>query len=338
MKPRRQGDRKARRVLLVENLPPSETVWWLKYVPKSTSTEVVVARVDDRSPWRSILPLIRIWWNLGRYDAVITHQDGMATFVLGALNALWTRSACRHIVNEFITTERRPGLYSTLKYRFLRFALSKVSVVICSSKGELDYYQRSLGLRRGALRFIPFATNPEFAGTAIAASDRFVLSAGRTGRDYATLLRAVDGLPLRVVVVAGHSSMEGLQVPRSVEVLLDIPMLRLHELVRRAVAVVVPLNDQPISIGQSVIVHAMAVGTPVIATRVNATVDYITDGVNGILVPPHDVDRMRAAIMDLWVDEELASKLGRSGALVAREHFLINKKIATICGLLRRPL
>jgi len=132
--------------------------------------------------------------------------------------------------------------------------------------------------------------------------------------------------------------MEGLQVPRSVEVLLDIPMLRLHELVRRAVAVVVPLNDQPISIGQSVIVHAMAVGTPVIATRVNATVDYITDGVNGILVPPHDVDRMRAAIMDLWVDEELASKLGRSGALAAREHFLINKKIAMICGLLRRPL
>jgi glycosyltransferase involved in cell wall biosynthesis len=320
--------------LFIENLRPSEAVWWLKYVPESTSTELVVVRVDDTSFRRSFLSLVRVYFGLGRFDAVITHQDSMSTFVLGSLNALWNRPSCRHIVNEFITTERRSGLYSALKYRFLRFALSRVSVLICSSRGELEYYQRALGLRTAGFQFIPFATNPEFADTAIVSSDRFLLSAGRTGRDYATLLRAVDGLPVRVVIVAGRSSMEGLHVPQNVEVLFDIPQPRLHELVRRAAAVVVPLNDQPISIGQSVIVHAMAAGTPVIATRLNATVDYITDGVNGILVPPKDVDRMRVAIMDLWADDARARKLGRAGAELARDHFLVDKKIAAFCRLL----
>lgn len=330
----RHRERRTGRVLVIENLGPSQEVWWLNYLSDSASKKIAIARVADTSIQRSFFPLVRIYLSLGRYDAVITHQDGMATFVLGSLNALWNRSSCRHIVNEFITTERRSSLYSALKYRFLRFALSRASFVICSSSGELEYYHRALGLRRQVLQFIPFATNPEFVDTAIAGPERFVLSAGRTGRDYLTLLQAVEDLPLHVVVVAGSSSLNGRRIPQNVEVLCDIPLARLHDLIRRAAMVVVPLNDQPISLGQSVIVHAMAVGTPVIATRVNATVDYITDGINGFLVPPRDVNRMRAAIMNLWSDEALAGRLGRAGAELAREHFLVDKKIAAICRLL----
>jgi glycosyltransferase involved in cell wall biosynthesis len=72
---------------------------------------------------------------------------------------------------------------------------------------------------------------------------------------------------------------------------------------------VLPTHQE--ALGQSFI-EAMAVGLPVIGTRVDGVPELIDDGVNGLLVPAHDIDALRSALARLIDDAPLRERLGRA--------------------------
>ena len=88
-----------------------------------------------------------------------------------------------------------------------------------------------------------------------------------------------------------------------------------------------------------VIVEAMALGRPVVATAVGGIPDVVTDGECGRLVAPEDVDALAAALIELGRDPALRRKLGEAAAqraeafstAVARE-----KLLAVYAALLRQ--
>ena len=57
------------------------------------------------------------------------------------------------------------------------------------------------------------------------------------------------------------------------------------------------------------VLEALAVGTPVIATAVGGIPEVVVDGENGLLVPPHDVDAIAAAVARLVREEDLRRAL-----------------------------
>ena len=57
------------------------------------------------------------------------------------------------------------------------------------------------------------------------------------------------------------------------------------------------------------VVEALAVGTPVIATRTGGVAEVLEDGVNGLLVDPGDVEALTAAIDRFFLDPALAGIL-----------------------------
>jgi glycosyltransferase involved in cell wall biosynthesis len=57
------------------------------------------------------------------------------------------------------------------------------------------------------------------------------------------------------------------------------------------------------------VVEALAVGTPVIATRTGGVTEVLKDGVNGLVVEPGDVDALTAAIDRFFNDPGLAGLL-----------------------------
>jgi glycosyltransferase involved in cell wall biosynthesis len=61
-----------------------------------------------------------------------------------------------------------------------------------------------------------------------------------------------------------------------------------------------------------VIVEAMALGLPVVATTVGGIPDVVTDGECGRLVEPEDVDALAAALIELGRDPALRCKLGEA--------------------------
>ena len=62
-----------------------------------------------------------------------------------------------------------------------------------------------------------------------------------------------------------------------------------------------------------VLVEAMAMGKPIVASDIGGIPDIVKDGANGILFPPRDVNAMAEAIIKLLSDRELRRKMGNEG-------------------------
>ncbi|PJF46315.1 MAG: glycosyl transferase family 1, partial [Candidatus Thermofonsia Clade 3 bacterium] len=68
--------------------------------------------------------------------------------------------------------------------------------------------------------------------------------------------------------------------------------------------------------------EAMACGKPVVSTRLGTGVEFVNqDGVTGIVVPPRDVDALRAALRRLLDDAQLRQSMGNAGRARAIESF-----------------
>lgn len=75
-------------------------------------------------------------------------------------------------------------------------------------------------------------------------------------------------------------------------------------------------EGQPIAI-----LEAMAAGLPVVSTTVGATPDVVRDGIDGLLVPPHDPERLAGALLALVRDPAARGRMGTSSRERARERF-----------------
>ena len=66
------------------------------------------------------------------------------------------------------------------------------------------------------------------------------------------------------------------------------------------------------------LVEAMAAGLPVVATDIPGYREVVSDGVEGLLVPPRDPEALAAAVVRILKEPELAKRLGEAGRERAR--------------------
>jgi glycosyltransferase involved in cell wall biosynthesis len=78
------------------------------------------------------------------------------------------------------------------------------------------------------------------------------------------------------------------------------------------------------------ILEALALSRPVVASNVGGIPEMITDGVNGLLVPPHDADALAAAITRLLCDHPFADTLGRRGHDMVHDRFCIDLMVDAV--------
>lgn len=218
----------------------------------------------------------------------------------------------KQIILELMLDEPRNSVLWKLKKRLQRFIFSSIDVIFVSSTREVIDYSGRFGFRNDRFRFLPFHTNiiePEM----VESSGDYILSAGKTGRDYGTFCAAVEDLDYQFIIVSDRLSTRGMKFPRNVEVLYDIPYPRYLSVLKNCRFVVVPLKKLVKSTGQVVLLEAMAQGKPVIATETTGTLDYIRPGINGLLTPVGDWDLLRRAIESLIQDPQLHRTLAKNG-------------------------
>ena len=81
------------------------------------------------------------------------------------------------------------------------------------------------------------------------------------------------------------------------------------------------------------ILEAMALSRPVVASNVGGIPEMIQDGVNGLLVPPHDPPALAAAIVRLLQDHPLADMLGRAGHDLVHDRFCVQLMVKAVQDL-----
>ena len=168
-----------------------------------------------------------------------------------------------------------------------------------------------------------------------------VVSAGMANRDYKTLLSAMTGLNAEAKIAADSTwfrsdlDIAGQSLPPNVEARSYGDYLGLRRLYAQAACVVVPLYDAVHACGYAVIAEAMAMGKPVITTKIAGRSDYIVDGETGFYVPPGDAAALRSRIEELTANPALAARIGANARRFMEERYTLeasNRRILAAIG------
>ena len=69
-----------------------------------------------------------------------------------------------------------------------------------------------------------------------------------------------------------------------------------------------------------ILLEAMAVGKPVVASNIEGYAGVLTHGVEGLLVPPRDEEKLAEALTTLLTDESMRREMGTNGIAKAKEY------------------
>ncbi len=315
---------------ILTNMAFWESPVWVQH---TVSIHAHGARPDEiraLSPWSEAIRLFR---RRRDYDVVVT-MGARESLCYGLLCAAAGQPSRQIMTEVFLDAPRPRHLAWRMKTALFRLVARRALGILTNSSAEVDFIAARFRLPRERLRYVPMHTTiaePAFA----AESDGSVLAAGRTLRDYPALIRAAARISAPVHIICGHGDLAEQPLPDNVRVLRETPRDVYLELLRRCSVVALPLQPAERATGQVVMLEAMALGKPVVATRAPGVCDHIRNGETGLLVEPGDSDGLARAINRLLTDRDLAAQIARRALADIRAHAAFDTHAAAKLAAIR---
>ena len=166
------------------------------------------------------------------------------------------------------------------------------------------------------LRFEPFGV--EDVQRKPSSDGNYILSIGRSNRDWEFLVRELRETNFSVKIVCDTLKIGDL--PSNIRVYNNIWGENALEFLRNCRLVVLPILDERVAAGDTVLLQAMCLGKPVVAVRESGVwEEYIVPGETGFVVPKEG-EKLRETVGKLWNDREVYEKISRN----SRAHFVKN--------------
>lgn len=254
-----------------------------------------------------------------------------------------------------VTTHAKDIFHEEVDSEWLRRICAGAEQVIAISQFNRRYLEEVLAgtdativLRYNALELerFPFSQAATADGTSAGAAEgetapRDTLQIAAVGRlvpkkGFANLIDAARQLKVQGVdfhiKIAGEGELEQqlkaqiaeLDLANEVEMLGPLTQAEVTELNRAAdvfVAPCVPAEDGNMDGLPTVVLEAMAVGTPVIATAVTGLPEVIRNGKSGVLLEPGDVNGLAQALTRFAEHSVDTSRLTSGARAIIEEHF-----------------
>jgi glycosyltransferase involved in cell wall biosynthesis len=200
--------------------------------------------------------------------------------------------------------------------RIARQAFRRCSGVWALSSAQVPVVQECWPIDRTRVHHLLFGVDAAFWTPSGEPQHGQVIVVGNDRhRDHRTAVRAVQLAKQAVPNAKLHLvTRQSLDVPADLgrrSPLLSHPELRAAY--RSANVCAIALQPNIHCSGITTVLEAMACGRPVVVTDTPGMRDYVTDRLNGLLVPPGDSSAMADAIADVIRDPDLATGLAQAG-------------------------
>lgn len=312
--------------------------WLWKHLPETGYTGDILCTVPKPGSFfdkQAVLPpYFREFWNLfasraklEKYDVVFAWELRTAVAV-----ALLRKIRGRNRQSRFVAVGPILKGFALRVLPIVSWLLSEADMIVCFSRAECETQAQQLGLPQSRFVFVPTAWQDEEIAPEVKRG--YILALGHSGRDYPTLLEAVQETDLPMIMaIKERSDLGGVAVPPNVRVRYQTDQKETDALVTGASLVVVPLFERAHSAGQSVLLRSMAQGKAIIVTDTEGIRDYVQDGETALLVPPGDSTVLRAAIVRLWADAAERKRMGENAARIQRQDFSFERFTARMVEL-----
>ena len=250
-----------------------------------------------------------------------------------------------------------------------------IDAVVVHSTLQARLAERTLGLLPDQVALVPYQTDERFwaprdeDGGGDGDAPARICSAGLEYRDYETLVEAVRGLPVELVIAAAshwstHQGLAG-ERPTPPNVRVDsFDYAALRDLYASSLFVVVPLHDVENQAGITTILEAMAMGKAVVVSHTRGQTDVVRDrrhasrsdasrptqpdwardlgapeetarAHTGVYVRPGDPDELRRAITFLLEHPDQARAMGANGRRLVAQTMGLDHFTARLAAIIR---
>ncbi len=225
------------------------------------------------------------------------------------------------MVMTFIYNERK-GIFGAFQYAIVKKIVNSIYLdcIIVYSKYEKEYYERLFQVSAGKIFYCRLGLEDLTKGIPKAKQEGYILSAGRSNRDYAFLFNTLKGEKYKLKVVCDCIEEE---TEDNITVYKNTYYEDFFKLLANCFCVVITLKNSNISSGQLVILQAKQFGKPVIITESLAITDYIVDGVDGFIIKKQKKELLNK-IQLLLDDHQLYKRMCHASRKSYEDKFSMN--------------
>jgi glycosyltransferase involved in cell wall biosynthesis len=259
-----------------------------------------------------------------KYKNVVAWQQ-----FYGLLLAFYCRLFCVKktfslIVMMFIYKEK-PGILGSVYRKFITYIIKSkyIDKIIVFSANEVNYYAGLFSVDPSLFVYIPLGIEPvtDLTEDENLLKQQYILSVGRSNRDYDFLLDALKNTPYKVKILSDTLQQVSLS---NIEIHNDVFGKEMFHYMNNCFCVVIPLMNPQISSGQLVLLNAMQLGKPVIVTESEGISDYIVDRYNGLIIKK-EKEALLAALQLLYSDTELYRTIAENGKFEYEKKYSIKQ-------------
>ncbi|MBV8469358.1 MAG: glycosyltransferase family 4 protein [Burkholderiaceae bacterium] len=240
----------------------------------------------------------------------------------------------------FIYTARSSLLVRQLRWIYFSAIFRMIDKVVCHSLLEKEMNGQIFKQSRNKFIHMPYGMyvtgeEQKQPSERLSGGSRIkIMAAGRSGRDYKSLVEAVRGEEFDVRIVCDyHAPLSGIDLPSNVRVLDHCyGDDYLHELASADI-VVVPLAVDDISAGQMVMLQAMAYAKPVVVTDTPTIREYVTPGRDCVVYPKGDAAALKLEIRRVIQDSALRLTLAHGGKAAYQEKYSMASYVRNLCEI-----
>jgi len=233
----------------------------------------------------------------------------------------------------------RKGLIGKIYKLFFSISLSNPALTgaICLSSKELMYYKKIFPKYKSKIFFIPYGQSTKTKNINIynptSWETHYFFSGGTSNRDYSILMSVASKIRYNFVIACTRKDIAGMDIPENVRVFHNAYGEKFDLLMKNSYAVLLTLENPDISSGQIVLLKAMEMGKPIVATKSACIIDYVNETC-AFLTQPKNLKELQIVLNYIIENPEEAQVRAFRAKKRYQENYTIQKFASSVAELI----